>query len=294
MLYGVTGWLFNHPSHLASFEEESLRSEEIEKAGVTKLPEPSELAKEVVQSLESWWKLAPGFWDFDSAQGPQSPVREAEPFTLIAPERAYYDGRLIASTNDERGKHTVLVSVDRGVGEIRMRPKREEVVREAPFDVAIGMIGSKELAKVGQARFARIARNLLESRGLDATELRLSRVPSLHFDVRWRGKDYALSYKCGAGSVRAIPMDRPRRSTTLRSFLIGLHEAKGYPDRPGVRLFWGLLVDFMSVFLVFWSLSGIVMWLQMKTLRRLGLWFLALALVLAGSLGFGMFDLFTS
>ena len=65
----------------------------------------------------------------------------------------------------------------------------------------------------------------------------------------------------------------------LRSFLLRMHKAHGYPSGGGVRFVQAVLVDVMSFAMVAWAFTGLMMWWQMKNLRRVGLVVLALCAV---------------
>ena len=67
----------------------------------------------------------------------------------------------------------------------------------------------------------------------------------------------------------------------MRSFLLRLHTAHGYPTDAsnGVKFWWAVIVDVMAVAMVAWAATGLLMWWQMKNLRRAGLVTLALCAV---------------
>ena len=56
----------------------------------------------------------------------------------------------------------------------------------------------------------------------------------------------------------------------MRTFLLRMHTAHGYPYRPDGRWAWAVLVDVMAAVLVFWAASGLVMWWQVRAARRAG------------------------
>jgi hypothetical protein len=43
-----------------------------------------------------------------------------------------------------------------------------------------------------------------------------------------------------------------------------------YPGQVSARWLWAILVDLMGAALMFWGLTGLLMWWQIKKLRRVG------------------------
>ena len=52
-----------------------------------------------------------------------------------------------------------------------------------------------------------------------------------------------------------------------------------------------IIVDATGALMIFWGLSGIIMWCQIKPLRNNGMLTKILGILLAGILGYGMFNL---
>lgn len=56
------------------------------------------------------------------------------------------------------------------------------------------------------------------------------------------------------------------------SFITNMHKSHGYPPgKPTIRLWWAVIVDGMGFLMVFWGLTGLIMWWQMKGQRTWGL-----------------------
>ena len=73
-----------------------------------------------------------------------------------------------------------------------------------------------------------------------------------------------------------------------RRYLLRLHMAHGYPVQQNVRWYWAIAVDAMFATMVFWGLSGVLMWWQIKRTRRLGALCLVVSSVVATWLAIGM------
>lgn len=79
-----------------------------------------------------------------------------------------------------------------------------------------------------------------------------------------------------SGTIRFA--DQPSNTDmSWRRYLLRLHTAHGYPVEKNARWFWAIVVDMMFASMVFWGMSGIVMWWQIKRTRGFG------AIVVLGS-----------
>ena len=79
-------------------------------------------------------------------------------------------------------------------------------------------------------------------------------------------------------------------------FLTSLHMSHGYPSNRKsemMRTVRAAFVDAMAYLMCFWALSGIVMWLQLKQLRRPGLIVAIASLVATVFIWSAMHRLFT-
>jgi hypothetical protein len=76
--------------------------------------------------------------------------------------------------------------------------------------------------------------------------------------------------------------------------LTGLHLSFTYPARFDARWLWAVAVDAMFVAMVFWGMSGLAMWWQMKKLRVWGIVTLALSIAVATAMALGMHEVLAS
>jgi hypothetical protein len=81
---------------------------------------------------------------------------------------------------------------------------------------------------------------------------------------------------------------------STRRFLTRLHLAHGYPGEQNARWFWAVVVDAMAFVMVFWGVSGIFMWWQIKATRKFGFLVLVLSVAAATALGLGMHEALTT
>jgi hypothetical protein len=80
----------------------------------------------------------------------------------------------------------------------------------------------------------------------------------------------------------------PKPLPTWRRFLTRMHTTHGYPLDHNARWVWAIVVDVMSGVLVFWGISGLVMWWQIKRTRPWGSVALVVSIGFAIGLGASM------
>lgn len=113
--------------------------------------------------------------------------------------------------------------------------------------------------------------------------------PDIEFQARVGEEDWIVGYDLRNGQLSERRVGELRRDFTLRSFLMRLHVSRGYPDDVSVRSFWGGIVDVTALLMIFWAISGVVMWWQMKPLRNAGMLALGGGVLMAGMLAWGMY-----
>ena len=91
-----------------------------------------------------------------------------------------------------------------------------------------------------------------------------------------------VAYNIQLERLSVRPVDDSAGRLSNRRFLTGLHLASGYPSHLGARWLWAVAVDIMAAAMVVWGCSGLLMWWQMKSLRRWGAVALAAASVSRG------------
>ena len=122
---------------------------------------------------------------------------------------------------------------------------------------------------------------------LESPSIRVA--PDLEFQARVGDEDWMVGYDLRNGQISERRQGELRRDFTLRSFLMRLHVSRGYPEDVSVRSFWGGIVDVTALLMIFWAISGVVMWWQMKPLRNAGMMALGGGVLMAGLLAWGMY-----
>ncbi|AWM36913.1 hypothetical protein GobsT_52160 [Gemmata obscuriglobus] len=321
VLYGFTGFLFNHPTAFSDAPSVSFGATELAGTPMEAPPKPAELAAQVVAALN------------ERAKGEHA-------YTLVEPEKAKYTRDLAFATAKAEGQDVnIAIDVNSAGGTVRSRnavaaqPKSEE---KAPFAVSgtkggrgekggggrgekgggrgergeKGGGGSKgepapsaappqtglQLPEPLHERVKSAARTVLERTGFPTDELTVTSVPDLTFRMSEGEKVWTVTYNAQSGTVNGASAGAPAPPEELstRRFLTRLHTAHGFPGSTNARWFWAVIVDVMAFVMVFWGVSGVFMWWQLKATRKLGFALVLFGACVALALGFGMHDLMTA
>lgn len=171
------------------------------------------------------------------------------------------------------------------------RSDRGAAREEAPFAVRRGLTVDGSPVERLEAALPTI----LERVGLAGAEVGPVRMAPLSFALHDGSRTWSAQYDAASGSLSAEPRaaaaSADRSSLSFRRYLLNLHKSRGYPeDEVNVRSVWAGFVDAMSLIMVFWGVSGVVMWWQIKKTHRAGTATLALSLALALWIGFEMYN----
>ena len=160
---------------------------------------------------------------------------------------------------------------------------------DAPFAKASGV----ELAQSPIQQLTESAATLMEKQGFQGAELASVQMAALEFQVQdSKNEVWTVTYDAKAGSIRGEKASEKESalaaSLSLRRFLLNLHVAHGYPDEMSARSIWAVFVDIMGLTMIFWGISGIVMWWQIKRTRLVGALCLVFSTAVALWVGFEM------
>jgi hypothetical protein len=271
VLYGVTAFLFNHPTAFSDQPYAEFRRDALAGTPMESPPPPAEVAEQVVIALRT---RSPG-----------------STYTLVEPEQARYSRDFAFAVARTEGRETnVLVDVTGAGGSIRARdvppPRPEE---SAPFTIGRG-IGPRPVGpppeglKVPDLLHERVKATvpaILERTGFPGGTVTVTSVPDLSFLMDADGRRWRVTFNAQTGSVSGRPAadQEPPAAPSTRTLLLRMHTAHGYPYRTDGRWAWAVLVDVMAAALVFWAATGLVMWWQVRAARRAG----AVVLVLSAA-----------
>lgn len=291
-LYGITGYLFNHPTHFSDRGLKEISRATLVQSGFDgRLPDPQTAAKEVVEKLNE---------RFPEAK-----------LALASDSGAKYVGDFYFATANGKDKtYQLLIRRDGGGGTYLdsttppkpTGPTADFVIhpRSAPNVTSlssnpIAETKTPEPLRINQGSASLVEEVLpelakrLDTPGLDVP-FRLTSAPQLQFQVTSGGNQWMIKYDSFQGAVTAEWLDpaSSKEPISWRSFLLRLHTTHGYSGIYEARWFWAMIVDAMSFVMIFWAVSGLFMWWQIKRLRKSGWVVIAMSLLLACVLFYGM------
>ncbi len=300
VLYGATGFLFNHPTAFSDSPTTSFGAGEVEGTPMESVPAPAEVAGQVVAALNTRAKDGPTY-------------------SLVEPEKAKWTREFAFATAKADGQEvSILFDVTKPGGTVRAKQAAPpaKVAEPAPFAVGGAKGGGTKGGKGGRGekggapptsragdalaldsplheRVKAAVPVVLERTGFPAGEVTVTSVPDLSFQMSDGAKVWNVSYNALAGTVSGSPTDAAPTPDELstRRFLTRLHLAHGFPGSTNAKWFWAVVVDAMAFVMVFWGVSGVFMWWQLKATRKLGFVILLCSIGAATALGFGMHDL---
>lgn len=316
LLYGITAYLFNHPTHFSSNETRTVLAKQslATSLGVSNW-DPSYRANMVLLELQKRFE------------------KDNRKIDLLNAPTPKFQGKTVSASFDWEDKtYSLSIPIDSIRVPVRVTPKRKELAasKKAFFEVEGARGGSDSgRGRTGQSRspnsipvdtptsetpsrsplridedltekcrsyVAELATNLDPQIQVNSSEIKISAVPELVFETladgeRWECKHNALS---GSVSTRVVGSNTIGSDFSWRRFLLRLHTAHTYPSEGGVRWYWAVVVDLMAFVMVFWGVSGIVMWWQIKSTRRFGTLAMVISLVSAAWLFVEMFRLMHS
>jgi hypothetical protein len=260
IFFGLSGVLFNHPEWLGtSSTVATLSADEVNHLQVQQPLEVNRMADEIVSRLNG--RNGGTRYERDTGETPE--IQGTITFQGVT------DGEDVSvSLSPVSGKATVSS---------RLRAKE---VKRPDFEGE-----SFRLESFPESENKVIAGKILEDLGrVPVSELKLSdrRSVELRFQVRSieDGQNWNLVYNAATGKLSGRISD-VENSIEWGAILKRLHQLHGYPESVSARWLWSAFADATGMTMVFWGVSGLIMWWQMKPTRVLGIAGLSLAAVAA-------------
>jgi hypothetical protein len=284
LLYGVSGFLFNHPTAFSEQKTATFGQSDLEGTPLADVPSPTVQAQAVVTKLNERLKPETAY-----KLGGEATYTRDFAFALVK-----VDGQTI----------NILFDVKTGGGTVRLAPPQSAKTEPVKAPFAVGkslppkgnvapLIVTSEgilLANPLHERVKATVPVVMERTGFPTGEVTVTSVPDIAFPIEADGQVWTATYSPMTGSVSGKLADNEEKpSTGWRQFVLRLHTAHGYPGEANVRWYWAFIVDVMSLVLVFWAGSGLFMWWQIKASRRLGLVLLVLSAVTSTAMGIAMY-----
>jgi hypothetical protein len=248
MLYGITALLFNHPAAFPDRPGRVLQRADFAGTALQDLANPKAEAEKIVAALNA------KFGDGETSQ---------PPYRLIDPDKARYTrDKISARARGDGQEHTVLYDLPSGTAFVTT--EIQSANQRAPFATrGLKTTGSlAERVKTGLPK-------ALTNQGLAAEEAGIAVGTEVVFYVDSQGGPWKATYNIQTGAVSGTSVIGSG-DLTWRGFLTQLHLSHGYATQGGARRLWAIGVDAMFVSMVFWGLSGLCMWWQIKAVRRTG------------------------
>ena len=279
VLYGVTSFLFNHPTAFADQLAASFGRSDLRGTPMDPPPGPKDIAAQVVAALQ--------------ARAP-----EGTTYALVEPEKAKFTREFAFATVKADGQTVSLLFHANGTGG-SIRSKADEppkVAEKAPFAVGGGpALGPSpkgndglKLADPLPERVKAAVPVVLERTGFPAGDVTVTSVPDVSFRMSGGEKVWTVTFNPMTGAVAGKTTDDAGEPLSARRFLTRLHLAHGYGSEVNAKWAWAVVVDVMAFVMLFWAVSGILMWWQVKAARGWGVLVLLLSAATATWLAVGM------
>lgn len=258
LLYGVTAFLFNHPDWLSDRSVRLIGSEEVTGTALADFPSARALASQVVEAIN---------------QGGPPEV------TLSRTQAPAYSRDLALTATAQGVERVIFVELEGRVGTVRTAPA------SAPISPPAWVKRSVALAPTPAESARTAVAAILEKWQGRGDQVKVRTAPELLFAVEDHGTTRRVAYNLQTG---AMILRDAEPVLPFRRFLTSLHLACRYPTGLDIRWVWAFMVDAMALAMVFWGVSGLLMWWQMKSLRRLGTLTLAISLIASLWVAIGM------
>jgi hypothetical protein len=259
LVFGISGMLFNHPNLGEDVKMRALSAEQLRSLTGLEPVDAGGIAREVVSRL--------------NAQG----GGQGEGYQLDPDFESRFSGFTVLMAPGEGVNHILIVDLNDGTGTLATRNTGSAQPREtAPFAGETVSLPDHSLAAV-ESRVA----GLLPKLDIQAkTPLRAN--PRAAPEVRFRMTDsrqrvWNVTYNLGSGRLDGRPTEASP-GLSLNELLTKMHTTHHYPLDVGFTWVWALFADITGLMIVFWAVSGLLMWWQMKPTRVIGVAAISLAL----------------
>ncbi len=302
VLYGFSGFLFNHPLFMSDQTLEPFGSDAWKGTMMETLPDPRETARQIIAQLQTRF--------------PESAAK----LTLVETEPVRYVNEFASATVKSKNEEVnLLIAVLGHGGTIRRVPAKKTSATAGDFPWAIGgrdqqppRLHAETKAEGGRHpdvtdklvlenslpdRLYASIPALLEKRNLPTTgELTVTGVPDLMLTVETHAQRWTVRYNALRGTVTGRPFEATPQPLSWRRFMTRLHTAHGYPlsSTMTTRWFWAISVDAMAIVMIYWGGSGLLMWWQIKATRWWGIAVLLVSAATATVLALGMHTVFSA
>ena len=295
LLYGFTALLFNHPK-ISMDPQTEIKNFTLIDESRDAMPSPFNLAHLAVESAQEKIKETEG----------------TETIELAEPANAVFTRSVFGSTENDDATLTLIMDLNTGTGYLRKRYKTFEPEKEESPNPTIKAGFPVSITKDPVKKFTDSVTELVNETEFDISKLNVRSFPTIEFDAIVDGERQRMRYSrttsrrptssanMNQSESKTEEQVKPEyrgnlsivgsnpRDLNWRNYLLRLHMAHGYPVQKNHRWFWAIAVDLMFASMVFWGLSGVVMWWQIRRTRRIGMILLIGSAIVATWLAIGM------
>lgn len=285
-LYGVTGFLFNHPTWFSDSPVIYFDSRDLVGTDLEKPPELNTFSKSIVAVLNehntsnSKWAAVDGTARLTTRDSFVANVQSGSRSFFFVLDANMQTG-LIRENTTKRPKLSIAPFA---TSELLQSNQQNLSIQKSTPQTLEGLTQLKSIVDCIQTA----APTIMERKGLPSGTALVNSVPDLKFTVTDQDKKWTASYNLLTKQVTGVEGE-PQVDLPWRSFLLMLHLGHNYPNEFNTKWFWALGVDAMALTLCFWGLSGLAMWWQIKATRKIGAIVLLLSFIVASTLSLSMF-----
>jgi len=248
-IFGISGFLFNHPTLLI---DRSVTSFELnEQDGFQSLfPNSNQLAASLTDSIVNSGLIS-------------NPTIE----------NVKYNRTMILRNLNDVADYRIQVDIPTSKVQQMTLPDFAEntTIARGKYNLGININPDQLFTRVD---------HLLHTQGIEPGISRVQRIPDLIFDLTSEDAEYRVSYNLTNGNYRIN--DLSKRKFKINYFLVNIHQEHGYPVSGfSVKWLWVFFADTLSILMIVWAISGIVMWYKMKKLFTIGAVLLAISVLVS-------------
>lgn len=259
VFFGFSGMLFNHPE-FGEIEEVATWS-------------GSEVASKGFQGIDAEVLAAEIVADLNRA------VRGAE-LRLIPGKPVTWEGGIVFQGQAKGGGFTLSIDPSDGGAVLHQTPGSPQAKVPPFLSAEVSPESGVKGEQVEEAVAALLAESGLEMMGKPEASARGGAELRFQVELLTTGQRWNVSWNLLKGGLAARELG-VGEGPDLYAILTRLHKTHHYPHQFGARWLWNAFGDATGLTMVFWGLSGAIMWWQIKPTRLIGVAGLSVAAVLA-------------
>ena len=259
IFFGFSGMLFNHPEFGETEEVAAWSGSEVASKGFQGI-DAEALAAEIVADLNHGGS--------------------GDDLRLIPGKPVDWEGGIVFQGQAKGGAFTLSIDPSDGDAVLHLTPESPKAKVPPFLSAEVAPKSGVKKEQVEEAVAALLAESGLEMTGKPEASARGGAELRFQVESPSTGQRWNVSWNLLKGGLAARELgvgDGPDLYTVLTRF----HKTHHYPHQFGARWLWNAFGDATGLTMVFWGLSGAIMWWQIKPTRLIGVAGLSVAVVLA-------------